>query len=222
MQRTDSTTATRAAFRTWLLDAASASAARYVALAVGDSTLPLYADLPCPHAAWDSKRIVPLDELVPAPRDPSRSFSSRLTRALPSGLRDLLDPISASDPEDEAARIERAIDTDGLAACVLGLGPDGHIAFNQPGSDAGTLTRVVEIAPDNLARLGDVAPASRAITLGVGTILRAEHIALIVGGQGKDDALWRALHGPEGADSPVSWLRRHADVTVFSFEEVAR
>ena len=205
-----------AAFRSWLREAVSSSAAPYVALAVGDSTLPLYADLPTPDPAWNGKRIIPLDELVPAPRDPERAFSQRLARALPEQLRPLLSPIASGlDADVSAAQLGAVVEREGLAVCVLGLGPDGHIAFNQPGSTADAPTRVVEIAPENLERLGDVSPATQAITLGVRTILRAEAIALVVSGPGKADAVRRAVDGPEGPDVPVSWLRKHPNVVIF-------
>ncbi|MFA5890320.1 MAG: 6-phosphogluconolactonase [Actinomycetota bacterium] len=204
------------AFRSWLHEAVSSSFAPYVALAVGDSTLPLYSGLPMPDPAWNGKCIIPLDELVPAPRDPEFSFSRRLARALPEALRPLLSPITPGpDAGQSAAQLGTAVERDGLAVCVLGLGPDGHIAFNQPGSTDDAPTRVVEIAPENLERLGDVAPATHAITLGVRTILRAHAIALVVDGPGKTDAVRRALEGPEGADAPVSWLRKHPNVVVF-------
>lgn len=205
-----------AAFRSWLCDAVSSSSAPYVALAVGDSTLPLYTDLPAPDPAWIGKRIIPLDELVPAPSDLELSFSHRLARALPEALRPLLSPIEPGpDASETAAQLGETVEREGLAVCVLGLGPDGHIAFNQPGSNADAPTRLVEIAPENLARLGDVTPATHAITLGVRTIMRAHAIALVVSGPGKADAVRRAVDGPEGPDAPVSWLRKHPNVVVF-------
>jgi glucosamine-6-phosphate deaminase len=73
---------------------------------------------------------------------------------------------------------------------------------------------VVEIAPENLARLGDVAPARRALTLGMATLLRARQLVLVVDGPDKHDALARVLDGPEGNDVPASLLRGHAQLAV--------
>lgn len=190
----------------WLVDAVRAGSGRFVALAVGDSTLPLYASIPA--AGLKNKRIIPLDELVPAPRDPACAFWKRLRTAVPDGLA--VEPL----PDD----VEALVATDGLSACVLGLGPDGHIAFNQPGSAVDSMTRLVDVSQENLARLGDVEPAERALTIGVGTILSAERVLLVAGGDGKDDALQRVLDGPEGDDVPASFLRRHPACTVLVIE----
>jgi glucosamine-6-phosphate deaminase len=189
-------------------EAGESSSGRLLALAVGSTTLPLYRRL-------DPDRLervtpLPVDELVPEPADPSRSFSARLARALPAPLAARMRAIRpGSDPEACARSLEREIAAGSLAACVLGLGPDGHVAMNQPGSGRDTTVRVVDLAPENLARLGDVAPARRCLTLGVATLLAAERIFLVALGPGKAGALERVLEGPPGVDVPASWLRLH-------------
>src|SRR5436309_11085516 len=66
---------------------------RFVALAVGDSTLPLYADLDPADPGWAGRAVIPVDELVPPPADGGLRFSARLAAALPDGLRPRLMPI---------------------------------------------------------------------------------------------------------------------------------
>lgn len=198
-----------AAARAWLLEALHDGRARLVGLAVGSSTLPLYGDLPAGDAAWTHRTILPVDELVPPPADPDQRFASRLRRALPAALAARVDDLPA-DPE----ALETRIEGEGLTAVLLGLGPDGHVAFNQPGSPAGDGVRIVALAPANLARLGGVAPAACALTLGLGTIMRAERVAVVVAGTGKRAALRRLLDGPEGDDVPASHLRHHPALTV--------
>ncbi len=183
--------------RVWLLDALRAEPGSDVLLAVGESTLPLYTVWPSDDPAWEGKRILPLDELVPAP--PRDSFFERLCRAVPAGLRSRCAPI-----ETEPSSI---------CAGVLGLGPDGRIAFNQPPSEADSVTRIVSLTDENRARIADASP--RALTVGVGTILRAARVALVVSGANKAQALRRVLEGPEGSDVPASFLRRHEALTVF-------
>jgi glucosamine-6-phosphate deaminase len=68
---------------------------------------------------------------------------------------------------------------------------------------------VVDIAPENLARLGDVAPARRCLTLGIATLLSAERLFLVVAGAGKRRALERIAAGPASPEVPASWLRLH-------------
>ncbi|MEW6472150.1 MAG: 6-phosphogluconolactonase [Actinomycetota bacterium] len=212
----------------FLGEALASHPGRFVALAVGESTLPLYARLdelaPGPDGSgpvallapsWAGRSIMPVDELVPPPADPGRRFSARLADALPAGLRDRLVPIDVDDdPELRAIELEARLRAQGLAAVVLGLGPDGHFAFNQPPTPADAPARVVPLAPANLFRLGDVDPSRAALTLGVTTVLGAGSVLLIAFGQGKAEALDHLLHGPEDPAWPVTWLRRHPRLTV--------
>ena len=136
-----------------------------MALAVGRTTLPHYRVL---GDALAGKIVLPIDELVPRPARGELAFGAQLRDALPPSLLARYRPLRVhGDPEVEAAQLDRELGELGLAVCVLGLGPDGHVAMNQPGSAADSPARVVEIVPENLARLGDVAPARRALTLGM-------------------------------------------------------
>lgn len=186
-----------------------------MALAVGRTTLPHYRRLDESGDALAGRILLPVDELVPPPASEELSFGARLRDALPPVLSARYRPLRVSeDPEAEAAQLDRELEDQGLAVCVLGLGPDGHVAMNQPGSAAESPARVVEIAPENLARLGDVGPARRALTLGMATLLRARQLVLVVDGPDKHDALARVLDGPEGNDVPASLLRGHAQLAV--------
>lgn len=187
---------------------------RFVALAVGDSTLPLYAHLDELGASWAGRAIMPVDELVPPPADPHRRFSARLAAALPESLRRRLAPIEVDDPDLRAIALEARLRAEGLAAVVLGLGPDGHFAFNQPPTPADAPTRVVDLSPANLFRLGQVDPSRSALTLGVTTVLAAGSVLVVASGPGKTEALDQLRNGPEEAAWPVTWLRRHPRLTV--------
>ena len=199
-----------AAVGVWL-DRAVSGSGRYVALAVGDSTLPafrLLAPLPA------GKTVLCLDELDPPPARLEQTFAARLRKVLPPTWAAALPPFARSfaDPD----RIEAALDADGLAAAVCGVGPDGHVAFNQPPDDGTSRTRRVDLTAGNLARLGDVAPATGALTLGMATIAAATNVAVVAAGAGKQEAIRRLLEGPPGDDCPVSRLRDHPGLTVFS------
>ena len=186
-----------------------------MALAVGNTTLPHYRRLDESDDVLAGSILLPVDELVPPPASGELAFGARLRDALPPGLSTRYRPLRVrEDPEAEAAQLDRELEDLGLAVCVLGLGPDGHVAMNQPGSAADSPARVVEIAPQNLARLGDVAPARRALTLGMATLLRARQLVLVVDGPDKHEALARVLDGPEGSDVPASLLRGHAQLAV--------
>ena len=81
----------------FLGDALAAHPGRFVGLAVGDSTLPLYGALDDLGASWVGRAIMPVDELVPPPADPTARFSARLAAALPETLRSRLVPIDVDD-----------------------------------------------------------------------------------------------------------------------------
>ena len=199
----------------FIIEALAAHPGRYVALAVGDSTLPLYAHLDELGPSWAGRAIMPVDELVPPPADPERRFAARLSAALPEALRPRLVPIEVeTDPELSSIALDARLRAEGLAAVVLGLGPDGHFGFNQPPTPADACTRVVPLAAANLIRLGDVGPSRSALTLGCTTVLAAGSVLVIAAGPGKAEALDHLRDGPEDPAWPVTWLRRHPRLTV--------
>jgi 6-phosphogluconolactonase/glucosamine-6-phosphate isomerase/deaminase len=186
----------------FLAEALAAHPGRFVALAVGDSS-------------WAGRSIITVDELVPPPADTGRRFSARLAAALPETLRSRLVPIQVDeDPELAAIALEARLRAEGLAAVVLGLGPDGHVAFNQPPTPVDARTRVVPLAPANLFRLGAVEPSKSALTIGVTTVLAAGSVLIIASGPGKTEALDQLRNGPEDPAWPATWLRRHPRLSV--------
>lgn len=128
---------------------------------------------------------------------------------------------SATDLAAAASAYEASIDSiGGVDLQILGIGHNGHIGFNEPGSAHDSLTRVVDLAEETReanARFfdGDVDLVPRqAMTQGIGTILKARSIVLLAFGSGKAEAVAQALEGPIDQASPASALRRHADVTI--------
>jgi len=126
----------------------------------------------------------------------------------------------ASDPEEECRRYEEEITHHGgIDLLVLGLGPNGHIGFNEPGSDWGTETRLVTLSGETRQREArrfegldlDLVP-TQAITMGIKTIMRAGKILLLASGEEKAEAVSRALDGPIVREVPASILQLHPDV----------
>lgn len=121
---------------------------------------------------------------------------------------------------------ERAISAaGGIDLQILGIGRNGHLAFNEPGSDPTSRTRAVELTPETRednARFFDSAEQvpSHAITQGIGTILDARALLMIATGPAKAEAVAAAIEGPETDAVPASFLRRHADV-IWLLDEAA-
>ena len=106
-----------------------------------------------------------------------------------------------------------------LALCglaILGIGADGHIAYNLP-AQAKPRTHVVDLDPRTIATLGgDIEGPVRAITMGVETILSAGKIILLATGLSKAEALRRLRDHPVGEAWPCTFFREHGDLTVIA------
>jgi glucosamine-6-phosphate deaminase len=103
---------------------------------------------------------------------------------------------------------------------VLGIGRNGHIGFNEPGSQRGSRTRMVELDPstreDAAAQFGGISKVpQRAITMGIATILEARRVRVLAFGAGKRDVVRRALADPIGPAMPATFLRGHPDVRLY-------
>jgi glucosamine-6-phosphate deaminase len=114
---------------------------------------------------------------------------------------------------------ERIIEIGGIDIQVLGIGGNGHIAFNEPGSSLGSRTRIKTLTQktrDDNARffenMDDV--PKYAITMGVGTIMDSKEIILLANGSNKADAVKAAVEGPVTAMCPASIVQMHREVYV--------
>lgn len=125
-------------------------------------------------------------------------------------------PTMADDPHAAAEAYEEEIaDAGGLDLAVVGIGPNGHIAFNEPGSGPEAKTRVIDLTQEsrdqNAAYYDGAEIPEKAITMGLGTILSARKIVMIVSGESKAGIVREALEGPMTSDVPASWLRLAGD-----------
>ncbi|MCU1519005.1 MAG: multidrug transporter, partial [Pseudarthrobacter sp.] len=173
-----------------------------------------------------------LDEYVGLPAGHPESYAEVIRREVTDRLR--LDPArvavpdgSAADPERAAAAYDSAIAAaGGIDVQILGIGHNGHLAFNEPGSALDSRTRVevlTERTREANARYFStpVDVPFRCITQGLGTIMEARHLLLVVNGTDKARVLAAALNGPVTADCPASLLQRHPHVTVVADEAAA-
>lgn len=125
----------------------------------------------------------------------------------------------ADDLDAECARYEREVRDARIGLQLLGIGSNGHIAFNEPGSPLDSTTRVVVLSDrtraDNARFFPDTQPVpDRAITQGIATIGAAAELVLLACGRHKADAVARAVEGPVTPDLPASAVQLHANVTV--------
>jgi glucosamine-6-phosphate deaminase len=140
-----------------------------------------------------------------------------------------IDPAQVFGPDGLAADLLRACeayeqaiaDAGGVDLQILGIGTDGHIAFNEPGSSLASRTRIKTLTSqtrrDNARFFGgnlDAVP-QHCLTQGIGTILEARHLVLIASGRRKAEAVHQLVEGPVSAMWPATALQLHPHVTVF-------
>jgi len=199
-------------------------------LATGSSPLLAYRELLRRHRdeglSFAGVEAFLLDEYVGLPAGHPESYREVIRRELTDALG--LDPASVHGPDGASPEPLRAAEeyeaqlraAGQVAVQVLGIGANGHIGFNEPGSSLASRTRVKTLTEqtrrDNARFFGgdeDAVPR-HVITQGLGTILRAEHLVLVATGEAKADAVAAAAEGPLTASCPGSVLQLHPHVTL--------
>lgn len=203
-------------------------------LATGNTPTGLYRELARMHREerLDLARVrtFNLDEYCGLGPDHPRSFrrwmrehlfDSAGLAAANTGFPDVADRSGgprAEERGDPCAEYERAIeDAGGIDLLVLGIGRNGHVAFNEPGSTRASRTRRVELHPwtraDAAAAFGGLERVpTHAITMGIATILEARRLRVLAFGPEKRALVARTLAARADPDWPASQLHGHADL----------
>ena len=199
----------------------AAGRAPVLALPTGRTMVPFYAELARRHAAGtidlSPVRGFNLDELLLPPDHPA-TFHAYMKRHAwgRTGLdeRRAEIPSLAAQPEPECSRYQLAIDeAGGFDLAILGVGADGHVAYNLPGPPVDDV-HVVAL-PESLADYFQV-PATRrplrAITIGMRALVEARQILILATGRDKARAVQQLVDGPADEAWPVSLLRDHPNL----------
>ncbi|MBF6599526.1 MAG: glucosamine-6-phosphate deaminase [Dehalococcoidia bacterium] len=201
-------------------------------LPTGDTPIGLYDELQrrVEAGAVDLSRAVgwAIDEFSGVPRAAPGTNSVFYRAHVRLPLRALQIPNPAA--RDPAAHIAAFADAlrraGGFDLCILGIGMNGHIAFNEPGSARDSRARVVTLAAGSRAAhaadFGGVerVPA-RALTLGIADLLGARRLLVLASGRAKAAIVRVAVVGPVKAEVPASWLQQHDDCTWLLDQEAA-
>lgn len=127
--------------------------------------------------------------------------------------------------EEECQRYEQLINTIGpIDLQILGLGTNGHIGFNEPGTEAGTKTHCVQLAEstreDNARFFGSIDEVpTHAITMGIESILKSKEILVLASGKNKAEAVKTLLEKKVTKEFPASYLWNHSNVTLMVDKE---
>jgi glucosamine-6-phosphate deaminase len=176
--------------------------------------------------SFEGKIVFLLDEFYPIDPHDERSngayMHQHLFSQIPAQPKRIFVP--AAPDADSASRTIEAYDAaleeyGPVDLLMAGIGANGHVANNEPGSAPDSTTRIVDLTPETIAASN--APANRAITMGLGTILTARVILAAASGADKADALCKALKGPVTDAVPASHLQHFQGTLHLVIDEAA-
>ena len=215
----------------WIVEAINAKPDSAIVIATGDTPMGTYSQLAGRRSRGlvntSQLRVFQLDAYLGLARDDARSLYGWTCRSF-------IEPLEipqahvvrlAGDAPDawQSCRIYEAAarESGGFDISILGLGPNGHLGFNEPPSPSDVPTRVVDLTPESIvsnARYwgGEGQVPRQALTCGMDLLLAARQTLLLVSGAHKHQILRRAVEGPQTPDVPASYLRSASRVTVLA------
>ncbi|MFI2567512.1 glucosamine-6-phosphate deaminase [Cellulosimicrobium funkei] len=199
-------------------------------LATGSSPLKVYDELVRRHVqdglSFAGVRAFMLDEYVGLPVDHPQRYRNVIETEIASRVDFAPGAVQGPDGNAEdlvaacAAYEESIAGAGGVDLQILGIGTDGHIAFNEPGSSLASRTRIktltAQTREDNARFFGDdVERVPRhCLTQGLATIMSARHLVLLATGKGKAEAVHQLVEGPISAMWPATIMQMHPHATV--------
>lgn len=200
-------------------------ATRNVMVAAGNTPLELYRRIGQRGLALSHLQIFALDEYVGVPLEEPRNCANLLRRAvgaawkIPPNQFHVVSSLAGDALASVQAHEERIAAAGGLDVIILGLGQNGHLGFNEPGSAEDSLGRMLDLENVSVEAnrkwfAGAYAPAL-GVTVGMKTILAARHVFILAYGAHKVAAVQAMVHGPRTVDCPASFLQGHPSVSVF-------
>ena len=205
-------------------------------LATGSSPIGLYQNMIKDHkengTSYAKCQSFNLDEYVGIDRNHSQSYWTFMHENLFDSIDVPEENINipsgdCDDVNSECIRYENELKKHTIDLQILGIGSDGHIGFNEPGTPFDCETHIAELAEqtrkDNARFFEDdisLVP-THAITMGLSSIMQAKKIVVIATGANKADAVFGRVKGPRSEECPASILQDHPDVTVIADNEAA-
>lgn len=195
-------------------------------LATGKTPIGLYQRLRTRPKAFAQVRFFNLDEFFGlAPSDPNsfnHFFYEHLLHHVKYQPKNVhLFRGDVKDLEEEAQLVEDRIKVvGGIDLQILGIGRNGHIGFNEPGSSLGSRTRPKTLEPETVSHYGGSIP-NLAITMGVGTIMEARRCLMLASGADKADIVQRMVEGPIMSEVPATALQMHPRASAILDEPAA-
>ena len=223
--------AANAAATDCLADWLSAPTTRNVMVAAGNTPIELYRRIGERGLKLSHLSVFALDEYVGVPLEEPRNCANLMRRCVQQawGIPPAQFHTVSSMERDALSSVrehERKITVaSGLDVIILGLGQNGHLGFNEPGSAEDSVGRLLNLETISIEANrkwfgGDYAPA-KGVTVGLKTILAARHVLIMAYGSHKTAAVKAMVEGPREPQCPASLLQGHADTRVFLDEAAA-
>lgn len=196
--------------------------AKVLGLATGSTPETLYKEMTASDIDFTEMTSVNLDEYVGLGGEDEQSYRYFMNKHLfdKKPFKETFVPNGKAEDLDAAsAEYEKIIDTHPVDIQILGIGQNGHIGFNEPGTPLDSLTHVVELTESTINankryfdKVEDV--PTRAVSMGIGSIMKGKKMILMAYGEAKAEAIKGMIDGPVTTDMPASALQNHQDVVV--------
>lgn len=184
-------------------------------LPTGSTPIGLYKELVNRQLDWSTTTTFNLDEYIINPNHP-QSYHSFMKKHLFDRIN--IYPNNCNFPDRNTQAYEDIISEVDL--CILGIGSNGHIAFNEPGSSFDSVTRVVDLTEETIKDNSRFFPTiedvpTQAITMGLKSIMSSKKIIIMANGKHKKNILEQAMYGDITEDIPASILQTHTNMEAF-------
>lgn len=217
----------------YMIEKVMANPTLHLGLATGGTPVGIYANLIADHqkngTSYEKITSFNLDEYVGLSGDNPNSYRFYMDDHLFNHINiqnanTYVPHGDADDIQKECAEYEELIaNSGGIDLQILGIGSNGHIGFNEPGTSFHSKTHIVELTPSTRAAnaiffnsLEEV--PTQAITMGISTIMKSKEILLLISGESKSEALHRLITGGVDESFPASVLKNHPCVTIIADE----
>ncbi|HFK2334076.1 TPA: glucosamine-6-phosphate deaminase [Enterococcus faecalis] len=196
--------------------------AKVLGLATGSTPETLYKEMTASDVDFTEMTSVNLDEYVGLGGEDEQSYRYFMNKHLfdkKPFKETFVSNGKAEDLDAASAEYEKIIDAHPVDIQILGIGQNGHIGFNEPGTPLDSLTHVVELTESTINankryfdKVEDV--PTRAVSMGIGSIMKGKKMILMAYGEAKAEAIKGMIDGPVTTDMPASALQNHQDVVV--------
>ncbi|WP_417629591.1 glucosamine-6-phosphate deaminase [Enterococcus faecalis] len=203
--------------------------AKVLGLATGSTPETLYKEMTASDVDFTEMTSVNLDEYVGLGGEDEQSYRYFMNKHLfdKKPFKETFVPNGKAEDLDVAsAEYEKIIDAHPVDIQILGIGQNGHIGFNEPGTPLDSLTHVVELTESTINankryfdKVEDV--PTRAVSMGIGSIMKGKKMILMAYGEAKAEAIKGMIDGPVTTDMPASALQNHQDVVVIIDDAIA-